>query len=159
MRQLGLFQGFLSAEMKSTLHHILGITQDSTDLPDEVINKLRAHIQEERNVICDLVAFDVRKQKLDESFNGFLVMLKQITQDAGLDDCQKCYTQQLSPFPKLMKVVGICKVEETAAKDREALSTPCHANRVKHKHNGKDHNKQAAPKGTPPEKKCHNCGQ
>ncbi len=43
-RQLGLFCGFLPAEMKSTLHHILGITQDSTDLPGEVINKLRAHI-------------------------------------------------------------------------------------------------------------------
>ncbi len=42
--QLGLFCGFLSAEMKNTLHHILGITQDSTDLPGEVVNKLRAHI-------------------------------------------------------------------------------------------------------------------
>ena len=90
-RQLGLFRGFLSPEMRNTLTHILNITQDSKDTPLEVIAKLRTHIREERNIIRDLVAFDVRKQKPDEPFNTFLVNLKQIAQDAGLDDCQNCY--------------------------------------------------------------------
>ena len=180
-RQLGLFRGFLSPDMRNTLQHILGITQDSKALPEEVIGLLRKHIREERNIIRDLVAFDVRKQRQDETFNSFLVALKQVAQDAGIDDCQKCYTRQLitrivsgirdsevqkkllalRPFPELNKVIEVCKAEETAAKDRAALSTSRSANHAtRGRSQSRDRSKQGNQRNTGgTDKKCFNCGQ
>lgn len=85
----------LSPETKDILVHILDIDQDATIAVDTVISRLRKHIRDQRNIIRDLVAFDERKQQPDEPFHHFLVALKQIGTDAGLDDCQLWSFQSL----------------------------------------------------------------
>ena len=83
-----------STEMRETVRHRLEIADETKDTVDEILEKIRLYLREQRNIVRDRVAFAEKKQKDGESFNSYLVGLKAIAEDCDFctrcPDCQHC---------------------------------------------------------------------
>ena len=82
------FRKCLDPEMRTTVRARLGIADDSALSVNEMIEKIREWLREQRNIVRDKVAFQERKQKEGESFNKFFVALNDIAANCNL--CKYC---------------------------------------------------------------------
>ena len=177
-RKLSIFRGLLSLEMRSALTHALDVKENTKDTVDEVLDKIRKYIRGKRNGALDCVAFDERKQHADETFDAYLVAVKELATNANL--CQTCWDERLAtrimsgvrdsqvkkkllaltPFPKLKAVVDLCRSEECASNNEAALSSARNVNNAfkypKHRSKSRARSQDRDPKGK--HLQCGNCG-
>jgi hypothetical protein len=79
------------SELKLTVRHRIKITDSSNDNVVQILEKIRQHLRDERNLVLDRVMFHERKQREDESFNSFFVSLKDIAENCSFCvDCKDC---------------------------------------------------------------------
>ena len=137
--QLATFRTCLSTDMRATMLHAVAGTTEARPV-DELLDMILAYLRSQRSVAVDRVAFAERVQRQGESFDDFLVALREIAANADL--CESCLDQQLvtrlmcgvlesdtrrkllaiSPFPSLHEVVTICRTRESAARSDSLLT-------------------------------------
>ena len=145
--QRSLLKSHLSLEMRGVLEHVIVIDESIDKTPEAILDKIEDNIRKKRNVTVDLVAFDNRKQKPNETAENYLVAIKELAADANLTDshcpdCKKvCIERRLtarlisgisseqtrqkllamSPFPTLKVVIDKINSEESASRDSDTL--------------------------------------
>ena len=143
------FRCCLTEQMKLHLKCAIGINEDSDLTVVEIMDQIQKYLRQKRNVALDRVAFDERKQHKGETFDEFFVDIKKLSIES--DFCEQCYEQRLTtkimsgiasqevrqkllafnPFPSLQDVVDVCRSEESASKDSQALHKKAHIDHVK----------------------------
>ena len=140
--QLAKLRSCLTADMRATLEHAIGIdSENSNHTVASVLDGIESYIRQQRDVALDRVKFEERKQEKGESFDAFLVALKQIADDA--DFCGECIDQRLTtrimsgvrdtatrkrllairPFPSLEMAVDVCRSDENGKTNEAALTS------------------------------------
>ena len=168
-RQLGIFRSCLSPEMHEELMYGMGIPDNTSMTVDEILLKIRQFIRSKKNISLDRFEFHSCKQQEGETIDHYHVRLKHLAEDAEL--CAHCCDDQitsvftvgikdpairkkllgLSEFPKLEDAVKLCRSQEAAKKNDEALS------RSDHKFVGK--HEQVHLQGHKPSKYACKCGK
>ena len=73
--QAALLRSYMSTVMRNTLE--FGIVLPHSSTVDELLDIISVHLRSRRNIALDRVAFAERRQQLGESFDDFLVALRQ----------------------------------------------------------------------------------
>lgn len=127
---VALFMSFLSQDMRHTVRHALNLSPDDNMSVDGILDRIRQHIRDDRNITLDYLAFETRKQEEGETFNNFLVNLRILAKNAEL--CDHCLDTRLTtkilsgisdsdtrqklleirPFPTLQKAIDLCRSQE-----------------------------------------------
>lgn len=140
--QLAELRMCLSDNMRALLQHAIGVDNEVDDV-NSILKKIEGYLREQKNVTIDRVKFEERQQLEGESFDAFLIALKQLSGEAEL--CNGCLDQRLTtriisgirdaatrrrllairPFPALSTAIDICRSEEAAKRnDAELTSAP-----------------------------------
>lgn len=140
-RQRAHFRSCLTIDMKSLLKCAIGVSQEDDYTVEEILDKIKNHLRNKRNVALDRVAFTERKQSEGESFDMFFVALKKLAEEA--DICEQCKDSRLTtqimsgiksqelkqkllaitPFPNLHNVVDLCRSHESSVRDTADLQS------------------------------------
>ena len=165
--QLAHLRAALSDEMKATLEHSLGVPK-TTDLPlQDVLDKIDGHIKRQRNMTLRRQQYGQCTQHHGETFDAFLVRLRQLSKDADL--CVSCLDTRLmdsilagirdrklaeelmarEPPPDTQQVISACRSSESAKKTNAELpsTTSPGVNRVSAYKKGK---RSGQPLNSPP---------
>ena len=120
---------------------------DDTITIHTIIDKMKAHLRSQRNVVIDRKEFYSRNQQSGEKFDDYLIALQEIA--SFCDFCPNCIDNQfrdrivtgiqseetvknLLSEKKLTydKAIAICRANENANKDSESLASACSVNKV-----------------------------
>ena len=177
--QLGVLRSVLSPDMHHTLVHRLEVSdKDEEILVSEVIDRIRQHIRDKRNVAIDRFELYCKRQRDGESFNEYYVGLQQGADDADL--CEKCKDETITTlimvgvkdqevrkkllkipkFPKLHEAVTICETEESAKANNRVINKSMDGASVNKTKKWKNHNGDGGKK--PPSKdqdRCSRCAR
>ena len=142
------FRCCLTEAMKLHIKCAIEISDHNELSIEEILDQIQEYLRQKRNVALDRVAFDERKQETGETFDEFYVSIRKLSEEADL--CDNCVEQRLTtkimsslknthvrqkllaitPFPDLKTVVNICRSEESAYKDSNALNSKICIERV-----------------------------
>lgn len=134
-----LFRSILTTQSRSILQYAIGLSNDEFDVPN-ALKQIEKYVRSKRNILLDRVAFDERKQKEGETFDEFLISVKELGDEADL--CSTCIDDRIaakltsgiadnetrrkllaiSPTPCLSNVIDICRSEEIAKTSDRCLS-------------------------------------
>ena len=80
--------------MKINLKCAINISEENgTATIEEILEKIQEYLRQKQNVALGRVAFEERRQEVDESFDSFYVAIRKLA-DEG-DICNNCYEQPL----------------------------------------------------------------
>lgn len=174
--QLAYLRACFTEDMRAACQHAVGLNP-ATDDVDLSLNKIERYLRLQRNVAVDRVRFEERIQEEGESFDSFLIALKELASDAEL--CNECIDQRLTtrimsgvrdhetrhkllacrPFPSLSQAIDICRSEESARVNDEALQNSAVGDQSVCT---VSHQRQHGPAGPPlgrPSQSCDRCGR
>ena len=158
--QLAHLRAALSDDMNATLEHSLGVSLNTNYTLDQVLSIIEGHIKRQRNLTLRRQQYAQCKQQSGESFDAFLVKLRQLAKDADL--CLGCLDTRLmdsilagirdrklaeelmarEPPPTTEQVITSCRSSESAKLTNAELpsTTDATVNRLsaykKSKHQG-----------------------
>ena len=150
-RQQGILRSCLSPEMHEELVYGMGIPDETPMTVDQILLAMRQFIRNKKNVSLDRFEFHSCKQQEGETVNHFYIRLKRLAEDAEL--CANCCDDQitsaltvglndqsirmkllsLQKFPRLEDAIKLCRSEEAAKQNDEALSHSNHKFVARHK--------------------------
>ena len=141
--QMAAFRSHLSRDFLNIFDESITIAAGEPDQPtvDEALMAIQTFIREMQNIIVDRFIFFTRRQQPGESFEHFLVALRQLSQQA--DACTHCIDTQLitlitvgiqdpelqkklleiRPSPSLNEVLTVCRAFESACADQTKTTT------------------------------------
>ena len=171
--QRALFRSCLSTDMKSLLQCAIGVSNDEACTVDSILDRIRNHLRNKRNVALDRVAFTERKQAEGEEFDHFFVALRKLADNA--DICANCKDTRLAtqimsgvkncelkqkllaitPFPALQNVVDICRSFESSLKDTAVLQ----GQNISKIHQKKTNFKKSTSSGSSNNEQCSYCNR
>ena len=139
--QLAHLRAALSDDMKATLEHSLGVPKTTDMSLQDVLAKIDGHIKRQRNTTSRRQQYGQCTQHHGETFDAFLVRLRQLSKDADL--CVSCLDTRLmdsilagirdrklaeelmarEPPPDTQQVISACRSSESAKKTNAELPT------------------------------------
>ena len=90
----------LSQGMRGILEHCLKIKDDTNLSCEEILEKIRDHIRQNRNIQLDKITFEKRTQKPGESFDDYLVAIRKMARNADL--CEEYLDDRPRKRPNMM---------------------------------------------------------
>ena len=136
--QLAYLRACFTDDMRAASMHAVGICPHSDNV-NSSLDKIERHLRLQHNVAIDRVKFEERQQEEGESFDSFLIAIKELAADAEL--CPSCLDERvttrimsgthdketrrkllaLRPFPTLVHAIDICRSEEASRANNEIL--------------------------------------
>ncbi|XP_043223982.1 uncharacterized protein K02A2.6-like [Amphibalanus amphitrite] len=124
--------------MRAASLHAVGICPHSDNVSSS-LDKIEQYLRLQHNVAIDRVKFEERHQEEGESFDSFLIAIKELAADAEL--CSSCMDDRITtrimsgirdkdtrrkllslrPFPSLLCAIDICRSEEASQANNQLL--------------------------------------
>ena len=174
--QLAFLRSCFTEDMRAMCQHAVDIDGD-TDSVNSALEKIEGHLRQQCNVAIDRVKFEERNQEEGESFNSFLISIKELAADAEL--CSSCVDQRLTtrimsglrnqetrrkllairPFPSLVQAVDVCRSEEASRANNEVLQDVFNRAHSVYGISRRQDRDQRSPSRGHSEPRCNRCGQ
>ena len=91
--QLAYLRACFTEDMRAASLHAVGMCPHSDDV-DSSLDKIERYLRLQHNVAIDRVKFEERQQEEGESFDSFLIVIKELAADAEL--CPSCLDDRVS---------------------------------------------------------------
>jgi hypothetical protein len=82
--QMAALRMCLDPSMQQIVEIVLGISPATPTTPDDVLDRIRYHVREKRNVALDRVAFEERRQGPVEPFDENYISLRRLADAADI---------------------------------------------------------------------------
>ena len=178
--QVATFWMFCKPEFLQRIRHAMDIPMDTQLTLKEILEKIKCHLKDQRNIAVDRYKLVRRKQECGESFDDFLVDLREQAEDANLADMtadewiatlivsgvrNEETRQELlgkKPTLNLVDTITLCRNRELAEKEDKRLSggSTVNANKLKVRARSKSRSRfKNGDNGNIKDKqKCRKCG-
>ena len=179
--QVAAFWSFCKPEFLQRIRHAMDIPMDTELSLNEILNKIRRYLKDQRNVAVDRYKLVRRKQEAGESFDDFLVNLREQAEDADLASMtsdewiatlivsgvrEEETRQELlgkKPALSLNDTIMLCRNRELAEREDKRLSRGTSVNATKSKFRSRSRSRSKGRSSTKvltkeSTRKCHKCG-
>ncbi|XP_068208313.1 uncharacterized protein [Palaemon carinicauda] len=177
--QIATFWSFCKPDFLQRVRHAVEIPLDTALSLNEIIEQIKKYLKDQRNVAVDRYKLVRRKQDAGESFDDFLVDLRERAEDANLADMtsdewittlivsgvrdEETRQELLSKKPtlSLADTISLCRNHELAEREDKRLSTESAINAAGFKQRGRSRStNRRIHHGSPKEErlKCRKCG-
>jgi len=179
--QVATFWTFCKPEFLQRIRHAMDVPMATQLTLDEVLDTIKRHLKDQRNIAVDRYKLVRRKQEDGECFDDFLVDLREQAEDANLADMtanewiatlivsgvrNEETRQELlgkKPALNLMDTITLCRNRELAEKEDKRLSRggTVNANKIKFRARSKSQTRGKSHdswRTKAEQKKCRKCG-
>ena len=174
--QVATFWTFCKPEFLQRIRHAVEIPLDTPLTLDQVLQKVKDYLKSQRNIAVDRYKLVRRKQETGESFDDFLVELREQAEDANLSSMtadewiatlivsgvrdEDTRQELLSKKPPLdlPETITLCRNRELAEKEDQRLSKGVSLNVNKVKPRDRSRSQNRFHKAGREERKCRKCG-
>ena len=87
--QVGAFWNVCSQDLLKKIHHAIGIPPDTPLTLQEVITTIQNYLKAQRNIVVDRNELMLLRQGEAETFDDYLVKLRELAEDADLEHMQE----------------------------------------------------------------------